>query len=56
MFGDGGASHNGIFASNHATVNFARADGSSSSISRSASRITMGRIAGSSDGLVFDPL
>jgi prepilin-type N-terminal cleavage/methylation domain-containing protein len=56
MFGNSAASHNAIFGSNHATVNFARGDASCAAISREASRITLGRLAGAADGLVTDPL
>ena len=56
MFGNSGLTHRAIFASNHATVNFARSDGSVSTISRSVDRVTMGRLAGASDGRVVGPL
>lgn len=56
MFGDGGRAHQFTFGSNHATVNFARGDASAAAISRGASRITLGRLAGEADGLPLDPL
>jgi prepilin-type N-terminal cleavage/methylation domain-containing protein len=55
-FGNGGLAHRGQFASNHSTVNFSRADGSSSGLNRSVDNITAGRIAGSADGLPLPPL
>ena len=56
VFGDGAVTHRALFASNHSTVNFARADGSVSTIDRQADRITMGRLGGASDGRVVPPL
>lgn len=56
MFGNGGQTHRGQFASNHTTVNFSRGDGSTFSASRAANRIAMGRLSGAADGLIVPEL
>lgn len=55
-FGNSSLTHNGIFASNHSTVNFTRGDASAQGIGRNVDRITIGRLAGSADGRVVNPL